>query len=249
MKFYENVIKTLFFYFLLSLLAPLVKAENSSYSLIIYSNSNVLNPNDLCEIGVFVPGEGKIDLAKVSVIIPHELARDGYIRSFKPEPICNDYCCTGFDLSNENWIVYTSKMYAILRKDYFKPMCSIPDSLLSEYSIRIMDTNKLYTPINIRFNISKNVNPGDYSLKFILFYKDGNNWYQDEDTIKIHVNNFYEQYELGLWVLGFFIVSLTLIVEIAMTEHWNLYNLFKLFFLILLIIFIVFIFIVLFSIF
>jgi hypothetical protein len=218
MKFHRILTEILFCICLL-LSISIVKAENSIYSLIIYSNSNVINPGDSFQIGVFISGKGKITDNHIEIEIPRQLVQGGTVIGYGPEVLCEDDCCF-YNYEKENWVPLTSRNLLSLRKDVFKPSCSNKNQILSMYSFEDQETGHVTAPINIKFKISKNADPGDYILRFNFYYNDGNNWYYDKEALNIHVNTFYERNEMKLWYLGFIIAFVSMALSFRQITDW-----------------------------
>jgi hypothetical protein len=111
--------------FLFTLLIPYIRAENSAYSLIIISNSNILNPGEQGQLWISISGKGEVNESYISIVLPQELIKDGYFRSYTPNLTCSDSCCD-FDLRKAQWVLYTSRTTVIINKNSFKPSCIDP---------------------------------------------------------------------------------------------------------------------------
>jgi hypothetical protein len=194
---------------LITTLIPIVNAEKPYYFLSISISSTFLNRGDACKIWIFISGEGKPSKTIVFYDIPNELLKNRAIMVYEPKGLYKKDCYY-FDLETQNWFPKTSKMYTTLYESCFSPSCY--DKNIPICGATVFDKNgNLVAPINIEFDIDKKTKPGDYALKFHLYYKYENNTYNDEDTIKIHVNSFYEQYQSDLWFVGIMITLIPII--------------------------------------
>lgn len=214
--------------FSILLLIPLAEAEDSSYSLLVYSNSNVLNPGDLNEIWIFVGGKGKITNNILHIDIPHELV-NGYFYCYEPEPLrdkdeIDRYFFNETEYEIKDWLKCTSRYHLPLSEHVFKSSLHCKDLQLSACGF-YYEEKPLIAPFNIRFNVGDKTKPGDYVLKFNFYYQDENGWHHDEDTVNIHVNNLYEQYELCFWVAGFLVALFSLILRSDKLIKWVRNNL------------------------
>lgn len=211
MKFHKNI--ALFCVFLFTLLVPYIKAESSAYSIVVNSNSNVLNNGDEGRFWIYADGEGEIKGGKFSIYLPVQLLENASFETYVPKFSYNKTCYF-MNVSEINWEVHKPEAGAIMSQDYFiVPMCQQGNITPSEFTGKNPITEERFAPLNIKFNVSNNALPGDYFLKFYFYYQDGNNWYKDEDVVTIHVTTFYERNEIKLWCIGSIIAVFSLFLH------------------------------------
>lgn len=163
--------------------------NNASYILVVVPDKYILNPGDSINIKTYFKGRGGIDENYFHVYVPNYLFTDSIeVRGFE-------------FISFENIIIPTNNKAIFedkgnfqisLDKSYFRNYsenliyaeADIQDSLLNEFP-----------PINIRFYIDENADPGNYDLNFSFTYVNNGNVYTATNNVKLKVLSFGEKHQ------------------------------------------------------
>ncbi len=189
-----------------------------SYRLGIQSNN--INDEDLFIIDIWIVGLGDVNASNINIRIPPKLVegpmsvirKDYYLsisrspdnktfrKSIRPILILNKTNETNIGLKipmvnfypattegDLNFMNYGATV--VDENDMQKWLPTYPANLITMLPKGV---NRQFYLYKIYFKVNRNAPPGDYSIKFDLFYKFGEKWYVDSQSLPLHVNYIYE---------------------------------------------------------
>lgn len=171
-----------------------VYSQHPNYKLIIIPNEMDTNPGEIITLSVYISGSGYVKRNKINFFLPPNLFDEEHIGTGYSNIGCEDNG-TGkkpifFEKYNPlNATDLTNIMGASLVDCSFWFQEKVDYHFMEPFI-----TSEQNSTLDWVFNISKNAHPGDYVLRFVFTYtEDGLDYYQDEEQVKIHVNNWEER--------------------------------------------------------
>jgi hypothetical protein len=208
------------------ILSPILATETFSgepqYLIKIQTSNTIVSPGEKFRMELFITGAGDVNLSKIYVSIPQYIVRGGRIKltslnySFvDPNNMTIHPNIKARDQSPNFYLIPPKILYEFVsdKDDNFLPTPKI----LGEVYYTLNGTN--YAPYTIDFVIANNATPGDQDLFVSFIYKYSDRWFQDSKTIRLHINNWYQE---SLWqiflqlaaLLGFVLTVLLLVKEL-----------------------------------
>lgn len=166
-----------------------------AFSLSVRNDKPIANRGDTIYMEVFATGYGSVKKpAKIYFVVPKNLVDENKV--FGSATLLSGfdgYTFTDFQqVQLENSSVFAVNVYEYMFKQrQISEKCFL-SSINGERKYGLKE--RFFPPVLISINISNEADPGDHSLKYVLSYSDGIEWYQSEETVKIHVNNYWEEH-------------------------------------------------------
>lgn len=181
-----------------------------SYTIVMISDKNNINPGEPINYEIYISGMGHIDNNKINIFFRPELLDEKNPGIFGSTISCVNINGTISPIENVTINKITPKSSFILiqlQKCVFMYETTNNDFHIPK--MKIEEPNQNYvSPIFLNLNISKNAPPGDHVLDIIFTYGDGLNFYQNEKQILLHINNPIERYRHIVIILITIIVFL-----------------------------------------
>ncbi|MGD0951261.1 MAG: hypothetical protein ABR985_02525 [Methanotrichaceae archaeon] len=171
-----------------------------AYRLESQPSSNRVNVGDKYSMKIFVSGAGDVAISKMRINIPAYIVEDENV--FLKEVDFN------YSFKSKSNTIKLAPL--ITTKNLTPPMTlNVPNIYFIPYDIKaFVNFGELTTignvPYTINFTISPNAPKGDHNIYLTLFYKSGDKWYTDTETVPLHINNWYEQE----WLQWLILISL-----------------------------------------
>jgi hypothetical protein len=166
-----------------------------SYSLMLTTSNTQLSSGDNFTIEIRISGMGDVNVSKIVFSIPQYIPNDKIVTlmmmNFTP---IND---NPSNIHTEPIILTRPPGFWILIPNVIYDLILI-DETATFYGDKLSGASPLtlgesIAPYMIHFKIADDAPPGDHDISIIYCYKDNNQkWYQDKQTIKIHIKRFYE---------------------------------------------------------
>ncbi len=212
------------------------------YSIIVETNKNQLNQNDNFKMNLSFSGLGNVSFSRLFILVPDNIIKDKIIKVTKINYTCSDInfttntkICKGEPIvRNESprfWTLIPNNYYQhphIVGEDQYsgtKLEGAAPFSF-SEVMYSPNSSMEYYPPVTIDFVVAGNAKPGDYNIQIIYDYKSKDEWYQDRQETKIHINRFYENdtflyYTQYFAILGFIVLIMQFCKDIKTFWNWS----------------------------
>lgn len=214
----DKIIKSFFILIIIAISSNIGVAEfdnidyhgNPSYSIITYPKHYAVDKGDTVKVNIHITGVGDVDANKLWISIPPKVVKGNielieYIFDFdKKQPISPP---TSYSLENF--------FGGSLSEEYFK---IVKEPFISFGEPLIKVDGKKEAPVAFMFNVSDNAPEGDHEILIILFYKNGTQWYQSQETVEIHVNYWHEEHIIQYAII---IALLGAIVTVVVSFIWN----------------------------
>ena len=165
---------------------------NPSCQIIPIVDKKTIDSGDPFNITFLISCKGKIESNLICIYFPHEFLsndKEAYFSSFLSE----------VDIENKTHAVWWNE----------KPVKNViqnEGAIFKLVNVAFLEVRpdarfvfgETYTdlgnpPVIFRGFSNEKINPGDYKIKIIFQYSDGNDWYSSQEEVTIHVREFYEK--------------------------------------------------------
>ena len=180
-----------------------------SYRLVIRSNRQLLNPGEDLWIQVLITDYGNIQAAKL-IFYPDKESINGKESKvwFDVQRIGDKYYFGKTEIEvGEDGATIDLGTGGLKLPQWDCPTLfvdtseSLTPKILTE-TIQHPPNDSPDAPITINLKLRKKARPGQHSLNLVLTYYNGECWCNSETTFQFSVQNFYQQHEIKIWLLG-----------------------------------------------
>lgn len=178
-----------------------------AYTIIPMPNEIIVNKGHPASIDLYVSGLGMMKENKILLRIPPDLLDSKNPGKIEGSIKCRGDNRTNFeskiethwdDISSMRIVLNECNFMAVKEETVAKTTLRRTPILLSERDNIDNKSQTIYPPISINLNISEDAPAGDQYIYLVFTYTDGTKWYQDKEKIKIHVNSYYEEHQIGV---------------------------------------------------
>lgn len=169
-------------------------------------NQETISPEDNLSISFLLSCKGKIESNQLNIYFPEGFLSNKEKAYFSQFLAGDDTTATAIWF-NEKPVIDISEgkgAFIEILPVYFKEV----------FPNKTITFGESYSPLGhppILFNAKskEKIKPGDYTINVIFHYSDGNEWYQNKESIRVHVNNPIEEnrndlfFILAILALGF----------------------------------------------
>ena len=183
-----------------------------AYGLVLKLQNSVLDPGDPVLLEIYISGYGQIESTKL-VIYPS-------VTAFDPEQ--SDYQM-GAKLE-DGLVTFGNQVCPLdpsgtgntmtLAEDLFM---DVPDSPLMILTEKRLGGS---APVQLNFHLLKKARPGSHAIAMRLTYFNGNAWASSDGLATVKVRNLFERHEGTVWVLGFAVAVLGIVIGVQTILHW-----------------------------
>ncbi|MCJ7602638.1 MAG: hypothetical protein MUO63_14205 [Desulfobulbaceae bacterium] len=196
------------------------------YEIVFRADTTVVDPGEWLKIDGYITGYGKIESAKLMVLVPeHDRDQSKLIVNYPPingkpdqqelpvDAYGNILSFGGRGTVNPDWNEPTI-FFDLLPFDLNPPTI---------YTEKRFEDNP---PLSLKLKMLKNVRSGNYNINFIFTYFDGKSWIQTNQNIQFTVRNIFQRNESPILWIGV-IAALTSIFASVGTVISPLIRMFK----------------------
>ncbi|MBI2107382.1 hypothetical protein HYT57_05350 [Candidatus Woesearchaeota archaeon] len=203
---------------LLSLLIT-IKSEGAEYNVVIVAKQDKVNPNDIFEVSVYIPGSGEIQKAKLIYYGDDAFGiKAEAVHCVQQKLDFDNLVLDTFTIVNPMEDLFnTSKGYCVDRCNYLVHSSDIGTEMPEDPSGNCPPFSFL---INVKDSIDiirgnndvKIVPSGDYKIRVLFSYLDEEGWHNSTDERIIHINSWYEKNEKLVIIIGLFLAIVGIVV-------------------------------------
>lgn len=210
-----------------------------SYSLLIKTSNTQLNPKNNFTFDIFLSGLGNVDFSKLVVSISRDIVKGGKVNYTEidyddctADPINNSKELCGKTISGpvdpSFWTPVSNDYYRTVKNKELQNEFSgklVGAATIGELTYALKPDQPQRAPFSVSFVIADDAPPGDHNIEIVYTYGNKGKWFQDKQTIKIHVNRFYEKEWFHkittlLAYLSIVVLSMQFIIGIKKFVNW-----------------------------